>query len=165
KNAKIIVAYLAKLLMEKDPKNADFYKQNADNYIKQLDEVDAEFRQIVNTGKRKVIVFGDRFPLRYFADYYGLQYYAAFPGCSTETEASAATIKFLIDKVRADRIPVVFYIEFSNQRIAKAIAESTKAKTLLFQSAHNVTKAELTAGITYVELMRQNAKNLREALN
>jgi zinc transport system substrate-binding protein len=110
------------------------------------------------------MVFGDRFPFRYFADAYGLSYFAAFPGCSTETEASAATVAFLIDKVRAERIPVVFHIELSNERIADTICEETGARKLLLHAVHNVSKRDFEGGASYYSLMSANVANLRTAL-
>jgi len=98
------------------------------------------------------------------AEDYGLEYYAAFPGCSTETEPSAATIAFLIDKVKTENVPTVFYIEFSNQKVADAIAESTGAKTSLLHSAHNISKSDFEQDLTYLDIMNQNIEKLREAL-
>jgi zinc transport system substrate-binding protein len=110
------------------------------------------------------MVFGDRFPFRYFADAYGLSYFAAFPGCSTETEASAATVAFLIDKVRSEKIPVVFHIELSNERIADTICGETGAKKLLLHAVHNVSKRDFEGGSSYYSLMSLNVENLRTAL-
>ena len=110
------------------------------------------------------MVFGDRFPLRYFAEEFDIDYYAAFPGCSTQTEPSAATIAFLTDKVREEGIPTVWYIEFSNHLVADSIAEAAGVKTALFHTCHNVSTDELEAGATYVSLMEQNLETLRENL-
>jgi len=121
--------------------------------------------EIATTGVRTTVVFGDRFPLRYFTDTYGLTAYAAFEGCSAETQASPVTIANLINVVNEHDIPVVFYIEFSNRLIANVIAEATGARLLEFHSAHNVSPAEFAAGVTYVDIMRRNAEVLREALN
>ena len=164
KNAKIIVQKLSDALCGTDPANAVAYKNNADGYIAQLDELDTKFQAIVDNSARKTIIFGDRFPFRYFADAYGLEYFAAFPGCSTETEASAATVAFLIDKVKAENIPVIFHVELSNQKMANTISEETGAEVLLFHACHNVTRDEMASGVTYIDLMNQNAENLKEAL-
>ena len=94
-----------------------------------------------------------------------MKYYAAFPGCSAETEASAATIASLIDHVKSENIPVVFYIEMSNQQMANTVAEATGAKTMLFHTCHNVTKAEFESGATYLSLMQNNLLALKAALN
>jgi zinc transport system substrate-binding protein len=163
-NAALMTLTIADALCEKDPANADFYRQNADDYIAKLNELDIAFQQIVDNAKRKTIVFGDRYPFRYFSDLYGLSYFAAFPGCSTETEPSAATVAFLINKIRAEKIPVVFYIELSNERMADAIAEETGAKKRLLHAAHNISKRDFDGGLTYLEIMTRNLDTLREAL-
>jgi len=164
KNAILIVNAITDVLCEVDSENAAFFRQNAQAYTKQLDELDKQFQSVVDGGKRKIIVFGDRFPFRYFTDAYGLSYFAAFPGCSTETEPSAATVKFLIDKIKSEKIPVVFHIELSNERMADTISEETGAEILLLHSCHNISKRDFEAGIGYLDLMRQNVENLREAL-
>ncbi|MDR1599726.1 MAG: zinc ABC transporter substrate-binding protein [Oscillospiraceae bacterium] len=164
KNAKLIVARFAEELSALDPDNAGTYRANAAAYLAQLDELDAAFRGVVDGASRKTIVFGDRFPFRYFADAYGLTYFAAFSGCSTETEASAATIKFLIDKVNEEKIPVVFSIELSSGKIADTICEATGAVKLELHSAHNVTKDDFENGVTYLDVMWNNVETLREAL-
>lgn len=164
-NAIEIVKKLTAELSELDPDNKDYYKSNADEYIGKLTTLDKEFKEIVKNGKRKEIIFGDRFPFRYFVDHYGLTYYAAFPGCSTDTEASASTIAFLIDKVKKDNIPVVFHIELSNEKMADSIAEATGAKKLQLNAVHNVSKEDFENGATYLSLMEENLKSLKEALN
>jgi zinc transport system substrate-binding protein len=164
RNAELIVRKISGALCEADPTNAEAYGKNAAAYIVKLGELDAAFRKVVDGATRKTLVFGDRFPFRYFADAYGLKYFAAFPGCSTETEASAATVAFLIDKVRAEKIPAVFHIELSNEKIADAICEETGAKKLLLHACHNITRTDLEDGATYLSLMEQNVKNLGEAL-
>ncbi|AUS97039.1 ABC transporter substrate-binding protein [Clostridium thermosuccinogenes] len=164
KNAKIIVQAISDMLCEVDAANASEYKKNTESYLAELDELDAAFQAAVDAGIRKTIVFGDRFPFRYFADAYGLEYYAAFPGCSTETEPSAATVAFLIDKVKAENIPVVFHIELSNEKMADAICEATGAKKLLLHSCHNISKREFERGVTYLDLMKANVEAIKEAL-
>jgi len=139
-------------------------KKNSDDYIAKLEELDASFQKVVDEGVRKTIVFGDRFPFRYFVDAYGLNYFAAFPGCSTETEPSATTITFLIDKIKEEKIPVVFHIELSNQKMANTISEATEAKVLLLHSCHNISKDDFKKDKSYLDLMRQNVETLREAL-
>jgi len=163
-NAMLIVNAITELLCEADPANAGFYQENSIDYINKLAELDNAFREVIATAKRNTIVFADRFPFRYFADAYGLKYYAAFPGCSTETEPSAATVAFLINKIRAEKIPVVFHLELSNERMADAIGEETGAKKLLLHACHNVSKRDFDAGRGYLDFMRKNVENLREAL-
>jgi zinc transport system substrate-binding protein len=163
-NAKRMVEKISAVLCAADPANAGFYRTNTDSYIKELDGLDADFKSVTDAAKRRTLVFGDRFPFRYFADAYDLDYFAAFPGCSTETECSAATVAFLIDKVNEEKIPVVFTIEFSNGNIADAICEATGAQKRLLHSAHNVSRDELAAGVTYLEIMKRNAVTLQTAL-
>jgi zinc transport system substrate-binding protein len=161
---KLIAAAIRDALCEIDAANAGFYQTNAGAYLSRLDELDAEFQAVVDAAKRKTIIFGDRFPFRYFADAYGLAYFAAFPGCSTETECSAATVAFLIDKVRSEQIPVIFYIELSNEKIADTICEETGAKKLLLHSSHNISKRDFENGLTFLEIQRANVPRLKEAL-
>jgi len=164
-NAKLIVRKIADVLCEADEKNADFYRQNAAAYIEKLEELDAAFQAVMDGAARNTIVFGDRFPFRYFADAYGLEYFAAFPGCSTETEPSARTVAFLIDKVKAEKIPVIFHIELSNERMADTISEETGAKKRLLHSCHNITRDDFQKGLGYLDLMTRNIEALREALH
>ena len=164
RNAKLIVQKISEALCEVDPENAATYQANTTAYLVELDELDARFQEVVDNAVRKTLVFGDRFPFRYFADAYGLTYYAAFPGCSTETEASAATVAFLIDKVKAENIPVVFYIELSNPAIANTIGEATGAQVRLLHACHNISRDDFVAGKTYLELMGANVWALKEAL-
>ncbi|MDR1363529.1 MAG: metal ABC transporter substrate-binding protein [Spirochaetaceae bacterium] len=164
KNAARMITAITDGLCEKDNANAPYYRQNAETYLAKLNKLDAEFQSIVDNAKRKTIVFGDRFPFRYFADAYGLSYFAAFPGCSTETEPSAATVAFLINKMKAEKIPVVFHIELSNEKMADIIAEETGAKKRLLHAVHNISKRDFERGVTYLELMTLNEEALREAL-
>jgi zinc transport system substrate-binding protein len=164
-NAVLIVGVICKALGEADKSNASYYNTQAASYIVKLNALDKEFKDVVEGGKRREIIVGDRFPFRYFVDRYGLKYYAAFPGCSTQTEASAGTVAFLIKKVRTDKIPVVFHIELSNEKIADAIAEASGAKVMELDSLHNVSKQERNAGATYLSLMEKNVAALKAALN
>jgi zinc transport system substrate-binding protein len=165
RNAELIVQKLCDELCELDPANAQDYQQNTTNYIAKLARLDDEFQDVVDHADRKEIVVGDRFPFRYFVNQYGISYYAAFPGCSTDTEASAATLAFLIDKVKADKIPVVFHIELSNEQMCDSICSATGAKKELLNAVHNVSKTDFDAGVTYMDLMEHNVQVLKEALN
>jgi zinc transport system substrate-binding protein len=147
-----------------DPNNRELYNNNFNEYKSKLDSLDNEFRKIVQNSNRRELIFADRFPFRYFVDEYGLSYYAAFPGCSSETEASAKTISFLINKVKEDNIPVVLTIEFSNKKIAKTISKETGAKVLEFNSAHNISSEDFKTGRTYLDIMNDNLEVLKEAL-
>lgn len=165
KNAKVIVQKLNATIDKIDKSGSAKYDQNASKYEKQLDQIDKDFRKIVDSSQRREIVVGDRFPLRYFVDEYDLKYYAAFPGCSEQTEASSETIAFLVKKVKEDKIPVVLKMELSKGNIAATIADETGAKVLEFDSAHNISQKDFDTGVTYVDIMRRNENVLREALN
>ena len=164
-NAIKIVNALRDEVVSIDNDNKKVYEDSAKEYTDKLEKIDNEFKDIVKNAKRKEIIFGDRFPLRYFVDEYNLKYYAAFPGCSAQTEASAKTISYLVDKVKEDKIPVVFHIELSNGKIAEAISKETGAKVLEFNTAHNISQKDFDAGVTYVDIMDENTKVLKEALN
>ena len=164
-NAIKIVESITETLCLLDESNAKSYRESSSTYVNELEALDAAFRDVIADSTRKTLIFGDRFPFRYLVDEYGLDYYAAFSGCSTETEASANTVAFLIDKTISEDIPVVFHIELSTEGIADTICEETDAKKLLLHSCHNLTKKEFDDGVTYIELMKQNVKNLTEALN
>ena len=133
-------------------------------YLAELAALDADIRTLVAGASRKVLLFGDRFPFLYFAQEYGLSHYAAFSGCSDESEVSAATVAFLIDKVKAEKIPVVFTVELSSGRIADSICSATGAQKRMLHSVSNVSSDEFGAGATYLSLMRQNLAALAEAL-
>lgn len=147
------------------PELADTFEANAGAYLSQIEDIDAQLRALTQTSERRELVFGDRFPFLYLAREYGLNYWAAFPSCSAESEPSARTLAFLIEKVRADAIPVVYQIELSAGRTAQTIAEETGARVLTLQSAQNLSEADFAAGATYVSLMRENIEALREGLN
>ena len=164
KNAALITRAVGDKLAELDPANADTYAANSADYAAQIEDLDREFADFFAGVEDRTMVFGDRFPLRYFAEEFDIDYYAAFPGCSTQTEPSAATIAFLTDKVREEHIPTVWYIEFSNHLVADSIAESAGVKTAMFHTCHNVSADDLAAGATYVSLMEQNLETLRENL-
>ena len=164
-NAMTLSEVIAGTLCEMDESNQEIYRENLAEYEEKLSALDQKFRDIAEHGKRRLVVFGDKFPLRYFFDEYGLEYRAAFSGCSTDTEPSAKTIAYLIDKVRELDIPAVYYLELSSHRVAEIIGEETGAEPLLFHSCHNVTRREFDSGVTYLELMEQNAVNLSKGLN
>ena len=163
-NAMRMVDVIAETLTERDPDHGAMYQAGAAAYLEELERLDKEFREVRDSAVHDMIVMGDKFPLRYFADTYGLRYRAAFSGCSSDTEPSARTIAYLIDKVKEEGLPVIYYLELSSHRVAEIIAEETGAKPLLLHSCHNVTRREFDSGVTYLELMEQNVKNLREGL-
>ncbi|MDD4689706.1 MAG: metal ABC transporter substrate-binding protein [Eubacteriales bacterium] len=164
-NAIKIVRGIADILCEVDTDNKQIYSENSNRHIIQLNELDMEFKKIVANGRRNTFVFGDRFPLLHFAKEYGINYYAAYPGCSAESEPNAGTLAFLIEKVKDEEIPVVFHIELSNQKMVDTICEETGAKKMLFSSCHNLTAKQFEAGVTYIDMMKGNVKALEQALN
>ena len=147
-----------------DPAHAAVYRSNLENYLGQLAALDVAFRQVCSEKKRSLLVFGDRFPLLYFCREYGLDYRAAFHGCSSDTEPSLYTLKFLIDKVAQDKITVVYALELSSQKVAQAIAETTGARVMTFYSCQTVSAGDFAAGAGYVSLMRRNVDALREGI-
>lgn len=165
KNAMLIVQQLCATLCDIAPQNTQAYEGALSTYLADLKELDAAFEETVANGKRDLIVFGDRFPFRYFAHDYHLRYDAAFPGCSEDSEPSVRTVISLVDTIRAEQIPVIFYIEFSSRKTADVLAEETGARELLFHSCHNVSAEELDAGATYLSLMWNNVAALKEALD
>ena len=165
KNAMQIVQKLCDKLCSLDKENAAVYQKNTKAYLAKLQKLDEQFTDIVTHAKRKEIVVADKFPFRYFADAYDLKYYAAFPGCSTQTGASMETIAFLIDKVKEDKIPVVFHMELSSESMCNTICDETGAKKAQLNAVHNVSRLDFEKGTGYVELMQENVGVLREALN
>lgn len=163
-NAIKISEEICNALCKLDTDNAEAYKTNFAAYKAQLMALDREFRQAIKNSGKHTLVFADRFPMRYFALEYGLDCYAAFPGCSSETEPSAKTVAYLIDRVREDKIPAVLYMEFSNQKMADVICEDTGCKKLPFYSAHSVSAEQFEQGVSYLDLMRINLNSLKEAL-
>ena len=163
-NAIKISEEICNALCKLDTDNAEAYKTNFTAYKAQLMALDREFRQVTKNSGKHTLVFADRFPMRYFALEYGLDCYAAFPGCSSETEPSAKTVAYLIDRVREDKIPAVLYMEFSNQKMADVICEDTGCKKLPFYSAHSVSAEQFEQGVSYLDLMRINLNSLKEAL-
>ena len=148
-----------------DPAHAAAYRSNLQEYLGQLAELDAAFRQVCGEKKRSLLVFGDRFPLLYFCREYGLDYRAAFHGCSGDTEPSLATIKFLIDKVEDEDIPVVYTIDFGTKKVAAVVSECTGAAVDTLYSMQTVSRADFDAGETYLTLMERNYEALRKGLN
>lgn len=163
-NAAKIVKAITDSLCEIKDENAQQFKANSAAYTEKINNLDTEFKNFFSTVKNKTLIFGDRFPLRYFVDEYGLDYYAAFPGCSEDTEPSAKTVAFLIDKVKELNVSTVFYIEFSSHKIADSIAQSTETKTAQFNTCHNVSNEQMENGATYVSLMEENLKTLKDAM-
>ena len=160
-----MVEVISDVIIELDKQNTTAHAECADAYIKQLRNLDTDIRTVVKDAKRTEIVFGSRFALKNFADEYGLTHIAAFDSCTDETEPSAAAVAKIVDEVKKNQIPVIFYEELVEPSVAKTLAKETGAKALLFHSCHNLTADEITNGDTYLSLMRQNLANLATALS
>lgn len=146
------------------PENSAKYKRSADDYIEQINELDGRFHELFS-GETRYFVFADRFPLLYFFREYGLKYYAAFPGCGSETEPSAQTVSFLADKLSGDDVvKTVFYIELSNHKLADTLAEENNLPIAEFHSCHNISADDFSAGETYLSIMERNYQTLKAAL-
>ena len=168
RNAETLTQTITNVLCELDSANAPVYQENAANYIAKLNDLDNQYKDAVANGQRTTILFTDRFPFRYLADDYGLTYYAAFVGCSAETEASFETIAFLAKKVDELKLPVVLTIEGDNHSIAETVVSSTQAKNqaiLTMNSIQSVTAADVENGENYLDIMAENLNVLKEALN
>lgn len=155
KKAMEIVKKIAEVASEIDAAEKNKIDDNAEKYVAEIAQVDKDLHQAID-GKISEIVVADRFPFRYFADEFGLKYAAAFSGCSEQTEASAKTISFLINKVKQDKIKKIYKIELSNGKIAETVSKDTGAEVLELHSAHNVTAEDFSKGVTYVDLMKRN---------
>ena len=155
KKAMEIVKKIAKVASEIDTAEKNKIDDNTEKYVAEIAAVDKDLHQVID-GKISEIVVADRFPFRYFADEFGLKYAAAFSGCSEQTEASAKTISFLINKVKQDKIKKIYKIELSNGKIAETVSKDTGAEVLELHSAHNVTADDFSKGVTYVDLMKRN---------
>lgn len=167
KNAAVLTDSIAKALCEADPDNAKAYKDNSDAYIAKLNDLDKKYSDAVAKAPVKTLVFGDRFPFRYLTDDYGLSYYAAFVGCSAETEASFETITFLANKVDELSLHAVMAIEGADHRIAETVVANTKNKDqqiLIMDSMQSVTSKDVSDGTTYLKIMEDNLSALEKAL-
>lgn len=164
-NASVIVEKIKEVLIQKDSENKAAYEENADRYQAELAQLDKQFREVVRHSKRNLLIFGDRFPFLYFAKEYGLEYYAAFPGCAGDTEPSAATMVFLIEKAKDENVPAVLKMELSNADIANAVAEASGTEVRIFYSCHNLSAEDFEKGETYLTMMQKNADTLKEVLN
>lgn len=165
KNAEKIVSAIAAAACEISPENADALNASADRCISDIAELDEDFAQLFKDEQR-YFVFGDRFPLLYFFEQYGLNYYAAFPGCGSNTEPSIKTMTFLSDKLKGkDVLPAVFCIELSNRDIAYSLAKEAGLPVAEFHTCHNITADDFAAGETYISLMRRNYNTLAEILS
>ena len=167
KNAEVFVNAISKSLQELDPDNRDTYAANAAAYIEKLSALDGEYQAAVDAATYKTVLFGDRFPFRYLVDDYGLSYYAAFVGCSAETEASFETVSFLAKKVDELKLPCVLTIEGAQHKIAETIVRNTaekNQKVLTMDSLQSTSSKDVANGTTYLSVMEKNLSVLKEAL-
>ena len=167
KNAAVLIGAISNALQELDPDNKGIYAANASAYIEKLSALDGAYQSAVDGAARKTVLFGDRFPFRYLVDDYGLSYYAAFAGCSAESEASFETVSFLAKKVDELKLPCVLTIEGKNYKIAETIVENTAEKNqkiLTMDSMQSTTSEDVANGTTYLSVMEQNLSMLKEAL-
>ena len=168
KNAEILVMDLAEALSKQDTAHATEYRMNAALYIAKVSALDAQFRSAIDEATRKTILFGDRFPFRYLVDDYGIKYYAAFVGCSAESEASFETVAFLAGKMDSLALPAIFTIDGSNGKIARAILDASKKSketpVLTLNSMQSVTDEQIRAGADYLSMMHENLEVLKKAI-
>ncbi len=167
RNAKIFVKKIAEVICIKDSANANTYKNNVKDYIDRLTDLDLKYKHVVDSSSMKTILFGDRFPFRYLVDDYGLKYFAAFAGCSAESEASFETIIFLAKKVDELKLNTILTIEGNNHKIAQTIIQNTKSKNqniAVINSMQSITAQDIEKGISYISIMEQNIDVLSQSL-
>lgn len=160
-----LVKNITQELCNKDKENADYYKENADAYIKKLEELDKNFEDIVANGKRKEIAFGGPFSYAYFIERYNLDFVTAYDSCGENSEPSVEKIFSVIEEIKKNEIPVVFYKELSSGNIVKTISEETGAEALELNSLHSLTAKQISDGENYLTIMSKNLENLKKALN
>ena len=167
-NAQLFVKSITENLCAIDSENVGTYKANCEKYLSQLDVLDDEYEEVIENSKYKTLIFADRFPFRYLTDDYDLSYYAAFKGCSAETEASFETITFLANKADELNLPRILTIDGSDGKIAKTVAATSKNKdrtVYSLDSLQSVTDNEVQSGKTYIKAMESNLEILKKALN
>lgn len=167
KHATVLCNAIANTLSTIDPEHQEAYSENAAAYIQKLSDLDGQYQAAVDAASTKTLLFADRFPFRYLADDYGLTYYAAFTGCSAETEASFETVAFLAGKVDELSLPCVLTIEGATHNIAQTVVGNTSTKNqkiLVLDSMQSVTAAGVTGGATYLGIMEKNLETLKTAL-
>ena len=161
KNAMIMVNNILEALCEVDSENADYYKDNANAYLAELEELDHELEDVVTNAKRDTIYHGGRFAMQYLTNQYGIHYVSA----PFEAEPSAALVAQMIKEIKEQNIPVIYYEELVDPKISQMISDETGAKMLLLHSCHNVSKEDFNNGVTYLSLMKQNVENLKVGLD
>lgn len=165
KNAQLMLSAVYDAICKVDPSNKQTYTKNKDAYAKQLSDLDNAYRSAVDNAKNKTIVLADKFPFRYLAHEYGLEFSSAFAACSDESEPGVSTMIKLTKTIKENKIPAVYYLEFSSTKIADTLCDETGATKLMLHSCHNVSKQDIENNISYVDLMKQNLENLKLTLN
>ena len=165
KNAQLMLSAVYDAICKVDPSNKQTYTKNKDAYAKQLSDLDDAYRSAVDNAKNKTIVLADKFPFRYLAHEYGLEFSAAFAACSDESEPGVSTMIKLTKTIKENNIPAVYYLEFSSTKIADTLCDETGATKLMLHSCHNVSKQDIENNVSYVDLMKQNLENLKLTLN
>ena len=162
--AKQMLNNILEEIIKEDPENEAYYRENANKYLKELDELDSQFRTLSDEADIKTIYFADKFAMYYFVEEYGFSYASAYDSCSAETEPSAKLVAKMVDEVKKNQVKAIYYAELSNHKAADTISKETNTKKLLLHSCHNVSKDEFNKGVTYVSLMKQNLENLKVGL-
>lgn len=165
KNAKVMTEAICNCLCALDPSGADVFKKNTADYVRRLDELDKKYAEAVSSAKRKTVLFADRFPFRYLVEDYGIEYYAAFSGCSSETAASFETVAFLIEKTKELALPVILITESSDGSIAETVCSQAGSKYLVLDSCQSVHMEQIENGADYIGIMAKNLEVLKTALN
>ena len=164
-NAAKITKAICDKMCEADSENASVYTANANAYINKINALDTEYKKVIGSAERKVLLFADRFPFRYLTESCSLEYYAAFSGCSSESEASFETMAFLIDKTKELSLPVILIIDGSDGSLAKTVSDATGAKIKTLDSCQSVSITDIENGTDYLKIMTSNLEVLKEALN
>lgn len=164
-NAKIMVDNILKALIEIDSENAEYYTKNATEYKEKLDELDMKFENVISSGKRNIICFGDKFAYMYFIQRYNLEYITAYDSCSSSSEPSVARVLEIEERIQKENIPVIFYESLSEGTVAKSIARDMNIQALEFSSVHTVSLEDVQNGATYISVMEKNLDSLSKALN
>lgn len=164
KNASLMVEKICEALCKADPENSEEYKQNGKKYLEKISAADGEIKAVVSEIENPFILVADRFPFLYFAEYYGIDYEAAFGGCAISTDISIKTMSRLVEICEEKNLKYAYFTELSNKNIAAALSEQTGVKLLELHSAHNVTLDDFKSGVTYVDIMRRNMNALKEGM-
>lgn len=159
-----MVLTIGETLSQLDSEHAEYYQNNARNYSEEILKLAEEIKATIADGDINTLYFAGKFALYYFTEEFGLDYISAYDSCTSETEPSAKLVAEIVEAVKAEQAPVVFYEELSNHKAADTICQETGAKALLLHSCHNVSREEFKSGVTYVSLMKQNLEHLKEGL-